>query len=133
MDQYPLPFFKNRISLLLPRVLFPLFIIDQNLHIIWYFKTIRHGFKFIKKSFLTCILDKIKRRNFLITSMIQFTNLHSDLCWKTALNTQTKHCDVSSLASAQFFHFLSESIPMSCITTIWNKNNSNWSWFLHSY
>ena len=101
MYHNPFAFLQFRIYFKFPRILFQTAINHyiQTFNMTCYLETVWHCFKFIEKCLFTSIFDKVDSWNLLVTSMIEFSNIHGNLCWKTALNTQTKESYIPSKTS----------------------------------
>ena len=132
MNHNPFSFFQIRNNFLLPRIFFQRTFSIGTLNWVCYFEAVCHCFEFVEESFLTCVFDQIESRNLLVTSMIELSDIHSYLCWKTALNAQTNQGNVPSKTSSQTFHLLSQLLfSVHSILSIRNEDDCDWCFFWH--
>lgn len=86
MNHNPLPFFKLRHDLLFPRILLYQSFGIETLYGIGNLETVRHCLELIEECLLTCVLNEVYGRYFLVTGVIQLPDIHCYLSGKTTLN-----------------------------------------------
>jgi hypothetical protein len=126
MNKNPFILLKFNTSWILPRILLTEISSIRSFYFICRLETIAHCFKFIKKSFLTDILNKIYCWYSLISCMIKLPQLHRNRCRKTTFNTKTYKRYISTFSTLKFLHlFFKFWLTIYCILTIRNKYNCN--------
>lgn len=134
MNHDPFTLFCIDLTIFLPRILFDILLTIFYRHNVWSFKALCHCLKFIEKCFLTCIFNQVNCRNCFISSMIQLSELHRNLCWEPALNTKTQKNNVSSLTTFKFRHLICQfRYTINCVITIRNENDCYWCTFINIY